>query len=104
MLKFEAMPNIHLISEDLLARRGRDRVRGPAPSLIETQKISVLLRRVRIFVLLHISLGFELLLSKCLLDGLGELGNDLVEVTYDTVVCYVEDGSILILVDSDDDV
>ncbi len=46
----------------------------------------------------------ELLLSQCLLDGLGKFGNDLVEVAYDTVVCYVEDGSILILVDSDDDV
>ena len=46
----------------------------------------------------------KLFLCKSLLDGLGELGNDLVEVAYDTVVCYVEDGSILILVDSDDDV
>ena len=38
------------------------------------------------------------------LEGLDHLGNDLEEVSYDTVVCDLEDRSGLVLVDGDDQI
>lgn len=39
-----------------------------------------------------------------LFDLLGQQRNNLVQIAYDTVVCYVKDRSCLILVDGNDDV
>ena len=46
--------------------------------------------------------GDRLLSSLGSLDGLDQLGNDLEQVTNDTVVSHLEDGSVLVLVHGDD--
>ena len=46
----------------------------------------------------------SILVSVVLVDCLGQCRNNLVQVTNDTIISYIEDGSVLILVDSDDDV
>ena len=49
--------------------------------------------------------GFPASLILChFLDLLCKLGNDLIKIAYDTVISYIEDRSVLVLVDGDDDI
>ena len=88
-------PNIR-ISWDyhyiLLCKRPKCNIK---PSLRSTGRVRISVKK-RLLV--------RCLLSLCSLQLFGQSGNDLVQISYDTVVSYIEDRSCLILVDSNNEI